>query len=105
MSLSALPYPSDTPCTSSSAEPHVEATARPEDTVPRAFVGVPLDVDELEDTLPSILAPDFDPELFEAPTQPDLSMNLNVAMDDRQWERVLRAVGEAVRRVFAHQTP
>jgi len=105
MSLPVLSYPSDTPCTPSSAGPHVDATARPDDTVPRAFAGVPLDVDELEDTLPSVLAPDFDAELFEAPTQPDLSMNLNLAMDDRQWERVLRAVGEAVRRVFAQQMP
>jgi hypothetical protein len=84
-----------------SAEP--ESDARIE-AVPRSLEGAPLDVDELEDTQPSFLAPYLDEEFFDAPTQPDLRVHLGHGTNDQQWERVLRAVSQAVRRVFANQT-
>jgi hypothetical protein len=60
---------------------------------------VPLDVDELEDTQPSIVASILKEELVAAPTQPDLRL-LHSAIDDEQWEQVLRTVAQAVKRVF-----
>jgi hypothetical protein len=78
--------------------------ARVEAAAPQGLDAALLDVDELEDTQPSFLAPYLDEEFFDAPTQPDLRVHLGGATDDQQWERVLRAVAEAVRRVFANQT-
>jgi hypothetical protein len=76
--------------------------ARLDDTVPQTFVGGPLlDVDELEDTQPSLMAPNLEEDFFDAPTQPDLRFNVEPRVDDHHWERVLHAVSEAVRRVFA----
>jgi hypothetical protein len=61
---------------------------------------VPLDVEELEDTQPSIVASILKEELVAAPTEPNLRL-LHGAIDDEQWEQVLRTVAQAVRRVFA----
>jgi hypothetical protein len=72
------------------------------EAAPPAVEGAPLDVDELEDTQPSFLAPYLDEEFFDAPTQPDLRVHLGHGTNE-QWERVLRAVAQAVRRVFANQ--
>jgi hypothetical protein len=70
------------------------------------------DIDELEDTQPSVLWPDRDDEFWDAPTIPGFRMRADgsVVYDDsvkaaddaeQQWDRVLRAVAVAVRRVFA----
>ncbi len=89
-------------------EPRIDTTrdtdpdTRLDDTMPQAFVGEPLlDVDELEDTQPSLMAPDLDDDFFDAPTQPDLRFDMEPPVDDHHWERVLHAVAGAVRRVFA----
>jgi hypothetical protein len=70
------------------------------------------DIDELEDTQPSILWPDRDDEFWDAPTLPGFRMRSDGSVvyddavtsscdDEHQWDRVLRAVAVAVKRVFA----
>jgi len=70
------------------------------------------DIDDLEDTQPSVFWPDREDEFWDAPTIPGLRMRADgsVVFDDsvtsegdaeRQWDRVLRAVAVAVRRVFS----
>jgi hypothetical protein len=66
---------------------------------------------ELEDTQPSIgLAPPADEAFYDSPTLPGIQLHPAAAGDhdgrpgavrDRQWDRVLAAVAQAVRRVFA----
>jgi hypothetical protein len=71
------------------------------------------DIDELEDTQPSVLWwPDRDDDFWDAPTIPGFRMRADGSVvyddsaksagdDDEKWDRVLRAVAVAVRRVFA----
>ncbi len=70
------------------------------------------DTQELEDTQPSVLWwPDRDEDFWEAPTIPGFRMRADGSVvhdasaksagDDETWDRVLRAVAVAVRRVFA----
>src|SRR5690348_7616697 len=89
------------------------------DTLPEALV--PSDeepfqdpfADELEDTQPSLVLPDAEDDFADAPTIPGFQWRADgtVArqLDDQggetaaegQWDRVLRAVAVAVKRVFA----
>jgi hypothetical protein len=73
-----------------------------DDTVPDGYLGTPSEFDDLEDTQPMILLGSED-EFSDAPTLPDVRVLFDPPADDWHWERVLRAVAEAVRRVFAHQ--
>lgn len=72
------------------------------------------DIDEFEDTQPSVLLPDemIDEDFGEAPTVPVFRVRSDgsverhresaaLVRDDGQWDRVLRAVAVAVKRVFA----
>ncbi len=69
------------------------------------------DIDEFEDTQPSVLLPDADDDFGDAPTLPGFGVrargsfqfggSIATAGDDGQWDRALRAVAVAVKRVFA----
>lgn len=70
-----------------------------DDTVPDATLAGPFDEGELEDTQPAA-TPDFPPDFWDAPTVPDLRLRAATGVGDSDWERVLHAVSEAVRRVL-----
>jgi hypothetical protein len=72
-----------------------------------------VDVNEFEDTQPSVVLPDDDDDFSDAPTIPgfrlrayglierDRHASERDVLHDGQWDRVLRAVAAAVKRVFA----
>jgi hypothetical protein len=92
MSLYVVPRPN----------PEAQRTPRDadelDDTLPDATLVGPLDVDENEDTQPAATL-EFPQDFWDAPTIPDLSMPAPDA-DAGSWQRVLRAVAEAVRDVL-----
>ena len=70
------------------------------------------DIDEFEDTQPSVFLPDADDEFGDAPTLPGFRLRSDGAVafderadelmaDDGQWQRALRAIAVAVKRVLA----
>jgi hypothetical protein len=82
------------------------------DTLPDTFVPSDEDplTDELEDTQPSLILPDAEDDFADAPTNPGFQWRADGtvarALADHagaegQWDRVLRAVAVAVKRVFA----
>jgi hypothetical protein len=81
------------------------------DTLPEPFEQpVPLPDFDDEDTQPSVLLPDADDEFADAPTIPGFTWRADGslarelddgALAEGQWDRVLRAVAVAVKRVFA----
>jgi hypothetical protein len=99
MALYVVPRPDPKP---EPALRDADAESAFDDTIPEGVIGAPLDVDELEDTQPMMVL-DVEDEFSDAPTMPDIRRVLHGPLDDRHWERVLRAVADAVRRVFAHQ--
>jgi hypothetical protein len=74
---------------------------------------VPLEVDELEDTQPSVVLPEADDDFCDAPTIPGFRLRSDGSLEhagaepdldalrEGNWDRVLRAVALAVKRVFA----
>lgn len=88
------------------------ATALPEPPLDAAVIpDAPADCDEIDDTQPSIVLPDADEEFWDAPTVPGFHLRAGGSVErdlveqgaaaDGQWDKVLRAVAVAVRRVFA----
>jgi hypothetical protein len=82
------------------------------DKLSEPFVEPELQADELdEDTQPSMLLPDADDDFCDAPTIPRFTLRADGAVvrdaaragrvAEGQWDRALRAVAVAVKRVFA----
>lgn len=67
---------------------------------------MPGDIDEFEDTQPSVLLPDADDDFCDAPTIPGFNLRADGSLERERdgayrWDRALRAVALAVKRVFA----